>query len=340
MAKTKSKEIKNSLFLKLSDGKQVISQLNQTAHTVKDSSPQPTAPVELESGCAFSCINNSVEEKDAGTNIANLDIASDSKAGVVTGPTASENKGIVTDSVVDKNTDEEVLEVGVTQTDNFGIESENNFVINTVYDLEPIEVSGTSPEISKPKQTTIPSELTIVKSAEVLPIIDIDSVNNNFSLNLVDDLTPIKLSGTSLISSKSNQTIYYGFTSVINPISGKDASANIVYLKLAPDGKVGSVTLAVTVVNTELVTGLVVDKDTDEQTLGTRLTEADIFDFEPENQSFVIDMVDDLTLIEDTFKVESGGIVIPEILDSANNMFDFEVDANVIGSEILVIDNG
>ena len=73
-----------------------------------------------------------------------------------------------------------------------------------------------------------------------------------------------------------------------------DASENIASLEVAPDGKGGVVTIAEGATTATVVVLPLVDNDSDEEVVNVELTQAEGFDIDSEQNSYVVKIVDDL----------------------------------------------
>lgn len=139
--------------IKLSSTPQVISESGQTPQvsTISLSEPAPVGgvPIDYIFGDKHTSVigEDYILDLDASENIADLIAAPDGKGGVVTVAEGATEATVVVLPLVDNDSDEEIVNVELTQAEGFDIDSEkNSFVLKIVDDLpEPKSslVSGT-----------------------------------------------------------------------------------------------------------------------------------------------------------------------------------------------------
>jgi len=258
--------------IKFSGTPQVISESQQTPQvsTIALSQPAPVGglPINYIFGDKHTSVigEDYTLDLDASENIASLEVAPDGKGGVVTVAEGATEATVVVLPLVDNDSDEEIVNVELTQAEGFDIDSEqNSYVVKIVDDLPTIKFSGTPQVISESQQTPQVSTITLSQPAPVggLPI--------NY-----------------IFGDKHTSVIGEDYTLDL------DASENIASLEVAPDGKGGVVTVAEGATEATVVVLPLVDNDSDEEIVNVELTQAEGFDIDSEQNSYVVKIVDDL----------------------------------------------
>ncbi len=286
MANNESTEMKNLPVITIEGTPQVISESKQTPQIATISLSQPAPVGGLPIDYIFGDKNNVVSGEDyivdseKSQNIDSLTFTPDGKGGVVTITEGATEATVVVLPVVDDDTDEEILNVQLTNAEGYDIDSEvNNFFVKIVDDLPVIKYSGGPNIISESGQEIATASISLSQPAPA-----------------------------------GGLAIDYIFTDEDTAVVGEDlavdldASLNLDSLTFTPDGKGGVVTITEGATEATVVVLPVVDDDTDEEILNVQLTNAEGYDIDSEVNNFFVKIVDDLPVI----KYSGGPNIISE----------------------------
>ncbi|MBV6622949.1 MAG: hypothetical protein KI793_08355 [Rivularia sp. (in: Bacteria)] len=276
MSKNESEEMKNLPIITIQGTPEVISESNQTPQFATISLSQPAPAGGLPIDYIFTAENNAVVgedlvvDLDASTNIVSLEPSADGIGGVVTIAEGATTATVVTLPLVDKDSDEEVLGVQLTQAEGFDIDSnKNSFVVKIVDEKPVIKYSGGPNLISESEQNTATASISLSQPAP-----------------------------------SGGLAIDYIFTSEDTAVVGEDltvdleASQNIDSLTFTPDGTGGVVTITEGATEATVVVLPVVDNDTDEEILNVQLTSAQGYNIDSEVNNFFVKIVDEKPVIK------------------------------------------